>query len=486
MKTQVETLEDNKTKVQVEIPASEVDKKLNAVYKDIARKYNFPGFRKGKAPRQVIDGAFGKEAVLAQATEDLINDAYPQVIEQERLYPVGSPDFTNDDMVEPGKDFTFEFTVGKKLEVELTSYEPIELEVPSAEVNDAEIDDQLEAISHHYMDYSDAKSGTAFSKENFAILDIKATKEDGTDIESLTSQSRFYVPDGGLFSSAFDEEVYGMKAGDEKKFALDVPEDEDAMLMSDLAGQKIAFEVKCTNIQVQSAPDISDEWVKNNMGFESVSQLRDEIKKSISNQKESVIPQIKENSCAAKLVERVEEDVPEDMAQEAESELLQDFFSQLQKQGISFDAYLAGRGIDSDQFKEDIKLQANDEAKQQLALDAWAKKFNIEVTDEEVTAEFEHAGVDNPKKVEEEWRKSGRLYLIREGIVRRKAMENVIETAKITETEYKKDKDAEENPKEKDAEEEADKKSKSTKTKDAKTKDAANKEKDAEEDAKKD
>ena len=109
---------------------------------------------------------------------------------------------------------------------------------------------------------------------------------------------------------------------------------------------------------------------------------------------------------------------------------------------MSFDAYLAARGIDSDQFKQDIKMQAEDEAKQQLALDAWAKKFDIDVTDEEVTLEFERAGVDDPKKVEEDWRKSGRLYLIREGIVRRKAMENVIETAKVTEKEFAKDDDS--------------------------------------------
>lgn len=441
MKTKVEKLEDNKLKVEVEVPAKDVDEKLNRVYKELAGKYNFPGFRKGKAPRGVIDNALGKDAVLAQATEDVINDAYPEVIEQERLYPVGSPDFANAGMIDPGKDFKFEFTIGDKPEVELTSYDAVEIEIPSSDVNDAEIDDQIETISRHYMEYKDAPKSTKFSKDNFADLDIKATKEDGTVIDALTSENRFYVPGGGLFSNDFDEEVYGLKAGDTKNFTLDVPKDEDAMLMSDLGGQKVDFEVKCINVKKQEMPELTDEWVKNNMGFDTMSDLRAEIKKQISEQKESVIPRIKENACAAKLIERVEGDIPDNMAEEAESELLQDFFTQLQQQGMTFDGYLAARGIDSDQFKQDIKMQAEDEAKQQLALDAWAKKHDIDVTDEEVTLEFERSGVEDPKKIEKEWKKSGRLYLIREGIVRRKAMENVIETAKVTEKEFTKEED---------------------------------------------
>lgn len=439
VKTKVETLDDNKIKVEVEVPASDVDAKVASVYKEVASKYNFPGFRKGKAPRGVIDNALGKETVLAQATEDVINDAYPEVIEKERLYPVGSPDFGNAGMVTPGEDFKFEFTIGAKPEVELTSFDPVEIEIPAMDVNDAEIDDQIETISRHYMDYKDAPASTKFSKDNYTDLDIKATKEDGEEITALTSEGRFYVPGGGLFSEGFEKEVFGMKAGEEKKFTLDVPEDEEAMLMSDLGGQKVDFEVKCVAVKEQAMPELTDEWVKNNMGFDTMADLRAEIKKSLTEQKESVIPRIKENACAAKLVERVEGDIPDSMAEEAESELLQDFFAQLQQQGMSFDAYLAARGIDSDQFKQDIKLQAADEAKQQLALDAWAKKFGIDVTDEEVTLEFERAGVSDPKKVEDEWRKSGRLYLIREGIVRRKAMENVIETAKVTEKEFSKE-----------------------------------------------
>jgi len=124
------------------------------------------------------------------------------------------------------------------------------------------------------------------------------------------------------------------------------------------------------------------------------------------------------------------------MVEENETVLLQEFFTQLQRQGMNFDAYLKQAGISSDQFKADVKLQAIDEVKQKLALDAWARHFEIEATPEEVSHEFVIAGLDDPKAVEEEWRKSGRLHLIREGIVRSKAMDDVLDKAVVTRVDF--------------------------------------------------
>lgn len=433
VESSVEILDGNKTKVTVTVDAKAVDEKVKRVYREFAGKYNFPGFRRGKAPRAVIDNAVGRETVLAQVTEDVINDAYPEAVECQRLFPVGSPDFGSPDPVVPGEAFTFEFTVGMKPEVELTSYEPVQIELPPAGATEAEVDNEVEALMRHYETYDNDESSSVLTEDKYADLKMKATKEDGSEIAALTSDARFFVPAGGLFSEAFDREVLGMKKDETKTFSLDIPEDESAVLLSDLAGQTVNFEVTCSVVKTKHTPELTDEWVKDTFGFDTVDSLKGDIEKSITEQKDAVIPRIKENACAAKLVERVEDDVPDDMAEEAESELLQDFFQQLQRQGVSFDAYLASRGIDSDQFKKDIKMQAQDEAKQQLALDAWARKHGIEVTDADVSLEFERAGVEDPKKTEEEWRRAGRLYLLREGIMRRKAMEDVMDKAEVTE-----------------------------------------------------
>lgn len=440
MEASIEKLDGNQIKVTATVPAADVDAKLKSVYKELAGKYNFPGFRKGKAPRRVIDNALGSEVAVAQATEDVVNDAYPEIIEAQGLFPVGTPDFSGVDAVEAGSDFTFSFTIGTKPEVELTSYDAIEIEVPPAGVTDEEIDSEVEYMTRHYETYSDAAATAKLSAKYYADLDITAKDADGNAIDVLTDSKQFFAPGGGLFSEAFEKEVFGMKKGEERSFDLEVAEDEEALLLSDLAGKTISFDVKCIVVKKKTKPELTDEWVKENLNFDTLEDLRSEIASAMTSQKEQIMPRIKENACKVALVERVTDDVPENMVEEAESDLLQDFFTQLQQQGMTFDAYLAARGIDNDQFKQDVKRQAEDEAKEQLALDAWARKKGIEVTEDDVREEFVRAGLKDADKMVEDWRKSGRLYLIREGISRRKAMDDVMETAKVTEVEPKGDK----------------------------------------------
>lgn len=433
MEITLENLEDNKVKAIVTIDKTAVKSKVDLIYKDFAKKYNFPGFRKGKAPRPVIDNAFGKEAILAQATENIINDAYPKVIEEKRIFPVGSPDFNDPGLLSDGKDFTFEFTQAVKPAYKLTSYDPIEVEVPGVDVTEKEVTDQITEIVERYESYEDAPKTKKLSGDECADIIIKATKEDGEDVVGLSSENVFFSPGTGVYSDAFEAELKGMKAGDTKKFDLDVDKDEASILMTDVAGQKISFEVTCNTVKTKTKPELTDEWVKETLGIESVDDLRKEIEQSIKAQKEDVVPRIKENACSLELVKRFDGDVDEAMVEQTESQLLQDFFTQLQRQGISFDNFLMMQGIDSDQFKQDVKKQATDNVKQDIALDAWASNAGIEATDEEVTLEFERAGLEDPKKTEQEWKDEGRLYLIREGIIRSKAMEDILSNAKVKE-----------------------------------------------------
>ena len=436
METKVEALQDNKVKVTVTVDAKEVDNRIKKAYKDFANKYNFPGFRKGKAPRPVIDNALGAEYVLATVSEDVINTAYPQSVEAEKLFPVGNPEFGNAGLVEAGKDFTFDFTVSVKPEIELTSYDAVEIELPVAGCSEAEVSEQIEQLREHYQTFEDASAATKFKTENHAELAIKATDEDGETIEPLESESRLYAPGAGMMNEAFDAEVLGMKKGQTKEFSLDIAEDESAVLLSPYAGKKINFEVTCVVVKKQTLPEVTDEWAKDVLGFESVEDLKARIAESVEAQKAGLLPRMKENACYVELVKRFEGDAPQNMVEEAETSLLQEFFTQLQQAGVNFDTYLMQQGITADEFKADVKLQAADEAKHQLALDAWARHAGIEATDEEVSREFELAGVENPAALEKEWRETGRLYLIREGIVRRKAVESVMEGAVVTEVDY--------------------------------------------------
>ena len=435
METKVEALQDNKVKVTVTIDAKEIDNRIKKAYKECAQKYNFPGFRKGKAPRAIIDNALGAEFVRINVTDEVVNGFYPLAIDAENLYPAGKPEFEDPALVENGKEFTFAFVQPVKPEYQLSSYEPAEIKLPAEGASDAEVDEQIAALTQHYFTLEDAPAATKVKEENSVELAIKATDDNGEAIESLASESRTYAIGSGLFPATFDAEILGMKKGQSKEFTIDVPPAGESLLMAGLAGktQQVKFEVEVKVVKKKVLPDLTDEWVKETLGFEDVADLRARMADSITAQKEDILPRMKENAVLAVLADRLEGEVPAALVEEAEANLLQDFFGQLQRAGMNFDTYLMQQGITSAEFKEDVKKQAEDVAKQDLALDAWARNKGIVITEEELDIEFARAGAADPAALKEEWRNNGQLYLIRQGMLRQRAVIDVIETAVVTE-----------------------------------------------------
>ena len=440
MNTKVEALDNNQVKISFTIEASEVDARIKRTYKDFAKRYKFPGFRPGKAPRPVIDNMIGSEAVRATVTDDLVNEAYPAALNDNDLIALFAPenDFATD-MVEEGKDFKFTSTIQVKPVVELSSYDPVAISLPSSEANDEEIDKQVEELRSYYHDFKDAPANAKVKKDDFVEVTTVVTNSNGEAVPSLSAERRLYQLGVNLFPASFDAELIGMKKGESKSFDLDLTND-TSMIASTMGEDKGMhhFEVTVDVVKKKILPEVTDEWAKENFGFESIADMREKIAAGIKEQKEQAVPRRKENECLAELAKRVAVEVPESMAELQESNLLQAFYTQLQNTGMTFDQYLEAMDLTSEKFKEDMKQQASDMVKQDLALDAWARHNKITVTDEEVSAEFEKANLDDPAAVEKEWRASGRIPMIREGILRSKAMLDVAEKAKVTEEKPKK------------------------------------------------
>ena len=337
LKSEVTKVSDTRVKVSAEVDADTVSKELNVQYKKYANKYKFPGFRAGHAPRPVIDNAVGKETVYLDATEEVLNDAYHVLIEQESLRPVGEPNFEgkeNEMLVEDKKPFKFEFELEVSPVVELESYEPVEAYLPPTE----------------------------------------ATAED------IESQINLYKGYAG----------------------------------------------------VEEGEDLTEEIIKEKMGFESEEKLREAIKGLVENEKKGALPRLKEDVVSLKLRERVEVDPTDEMVDYINNVLLNEMFRNLQQYGLTFDQYLASRKMTSDEFYDDVQKQAIDEAKTRMALDAWVRHFNLATTEEDITEEFEKAGIKDVEKTKKEWAESGRLWRLREAIERSKAVENAVEGAKFT------------------------------------------------------
>ena len=337
LKTNVEKVNDTRVKVSGEVDANTVSNALNRHYKAYANKYKFPGFRPGKAPRQIIDNAVGKETVYLDATEDVLNSAYNILVEKESLRPVGKPDFEgkdNEALVEDKKPFKFEFELEVTPVVELDSYDPVEGYLPPVEASEEDIKTQMD--------------------------------------------------------------MYRGFAG------------------------------------LQEDDELTDEIVKDKMGFESIEKMKEAVSEYVQKEKEASLPRLKEDVVSLKLRERVNAEPTDEFVDFVNEILLNDMYQNLQRMGATFDQYLANRKMSADEFYEDVKRQAYDEAKTRMALDAWVQHFELQATETEIDAEFAKAGITDATSMKKLWGETGRLWRLKEAIERTKAVENAVDTAKFT------------------------------------------------------
>ena len=445
MNTNVELLEDNRAKIEVTVEASEIGSRFNRTYKEIAKKNSFPGFRKGKAPRAVIDAAFGADYIAATVTEDVVNDTTPLAIDESNLFPVGQAQFDEIDSASADQDFTFSFTIALRSEIELSSYDPVAIDMPAAEVSDAELDMQYDAIIDQYAQFEDAGTHAKAADGNRLVISMQAATDAGAQVDHLTSEEFQYTIGSGLMPEAFDEKLTGVTVGEKLEFSLPVSED-TAVYLKELVGktESVSFDIEVKEIKAKAAPTVDDAWVADNFGFETVAEFRERIAESLNQQKVEFLPRLKEDRVLAVLLERVTDEAPQVMVEQEEQELLQEFFQQLQRSGQTYDAYLKAQGLTADQVKDDIKEQAAEVVKQSLALDAWARHFDITCDENDIQAEFIKASADEWERLYESWKKTGRLHLVREGVLRTKAMEAAVEGAVVTEVPFEANNETEE------------------------------------------
>ena len=436
MDIKVEALEGNRAKVTVTVDENVITDRVKTQYKEFANRYNFPGFRRGKAPRPVIDSMLGKDAVCATVTDDIVKDHFPKAIDESGIYPVGEPDFGEEELelVKDKQAYTFCFEVGVKPTPELSDYEPVAIEMPHEGATDEQIDEDIDALLEHYYDIVDAPANTKVKEDKYVDMKITATDDNGDVIDSITSESSQYGIGSGLYPKAFDDELIGLKKGDTKQFTMDIPSEPTAMTAS-LMGKTTAinFDVEILQVKKKKLPELTDEWVKEKIGYDSIEVLRQEMAEDIVTSQSQTFPRLKESRVLTALAERLGGEVPADLVEENEATLLQDFFQQLQRGGLTLDAYLQQLGISSQQFRDDVKQQAEDMTKQDLALDAYAAHAGLEVTDDDIREEFKNAGSSDPESLMQQWRENGQMYLIRQGILRQKAIKELIDSAIVTE-----------------------------------------------------
>ena len=414
-------VENQQLTATVTIPAADVDAAIKQAYRDCAKKYRFPGFRPGKAPRPVIDNMLGKGFAHAQATNDVIAANEAAVLNELDIVPVSDPHYQDDlDMVKDHEDYVYKVDFKLRPSAGLSSYDAVSIEMPPAEVTESEIDAQIEMLLGYQARFEDVED-RGIEQDDFVTLAIKDVK----NAEDLASESRYVMVGSGSVPEAVDEGIRGMKKDETKEISW-TPEGDDA--------EEKTVEVTVTSLKTRVVPELTDELAKDAFGFDDIAAMRDAVKIEIDQDKKAQLPGLKENRAVAALAERLElEEVDADYAETVFKELGQTFLQNIAARGMNLDQWLQANRITSEQFIADLHHQADDVARESLALDALARHLEIEVTEEDVDKEFENAGVEDAEASKASFIAEGRMPAVRDSIRRSKACDWLVENAQVTE-----------------------------------------------------
>lgn len=419
--------EDGKTQVAIELTEQEVKKHIDSFFKDLA-KNRIPGFRPGKAPRKVLERNFGgHEAIYAEITSDMVNEVLPLALDSKDVIFIDDPKLVDEkiESVEDGKPYTFEVYGEVAPKLTLTSVEPVEIEMPPATATDEEVEAQLESLRDYYYEFEEVDR--AAEEGDYVMMSIDA-KADGVAVDALNSPSRLVELGSDALPKELTDQVLGMKKDETKEFDFEVAEDDEQL--ADFKGKTIHAEVTVSKVQTKELPTLDEEFAKR-IGFDTLEQTREEIVNQINSQRERQLPELKERRCVEALAKRIEGEIPESYINYSRDEVLREFFNNLQSAGITFDQFLAQRGISADEFHADLDDEAKENAEQSLALDALFEARGMELTDADIDEQFQV--VDDPAAARKSWEESGRMSLLREGIRRSKAAQWLIDNAIVTE-----------------------------------------------------
>ena len=427
MNVTVNEVDQHQVTLHIELPAAEAKKGAAAAVKNLANKVNIPGFRKGKAPRMILESYLGKDAVKEEINDVLINKAYNDALNEKDITPVSDPE-VKIISEEKGQDFVFEITVTKKPEVKLGEYKGIQAAKEEAEVTDEQVAEELAKMQKSHSKLVVAPEGTEIADEDFAIIDFKGTV-DGEAFEGGEGKSYPLQIGSGSFIPGFEDQLKGLKAGDQKDVKVTFPED---YFEAKLAGKEAVFAVTINDVKRSEVPAIDDEFAKEVGKFDSLDALKEDIKKRLASQAHFQAVEKFNNDVLKTVVDNAEVDIPAVMVDTKVDQMVDEMSMRLETQNLSLEYYLKYTNSDMDKLKEQYRQPATDNVKMDLVLEAIAKAENIQVQDMDLQAEIftmaQNFGAD-PKEVYNIIVKERRVPMLIQSVGRKKAASFVLQNA---------------------------------------------------------
>lgn len=383
MNVTTEKIENHKVVLTIEVPAEELDKGIKAACKSLANRVNIPGFRKGKAPRRILEMNIGKEAILDEAFDRVAQKAFDEALKQENLDPVDRPQV---DIVtlEEGKDVVFKATITPVPEVTLGEYKGLKVAKDAVEVKDEQVEEQVKNILNHHAKMVDAEEGATVANDDFITLDFKG-EVDGVAFAGGEGKDYPLQIGSHSFIDTFEDQLVGLKVGEEKDVNVTFPEEYHA---KDLAGKAAVFHCKINSIKHKEMPELTDKFVKASTSYESIEDMKAKLRENIEKNAQREADTKRRNEILKQATDNITVDIPEVMVENRVSNMIQELSVNLENQGMNLDAYLKYANMDMAKLREQYKESAAIAVKTDLMLDAVAKAEDIKVENADINAEI--------------------------------------------------------------------------------------------------
>lgn len=370
-----------RAKVTVEITRAELEPAINKVYLKVRKDISMPGFRKGKAPRMVIEAAYGKHVFFEDAIEEMFSDIYKECVLSQDIKPVGRPSVSKLDIAD---DDSVTMVIDTDLypEVTLGQYKGLEVEKAEAAVDASEVDAEIDRMAKNIAQIITVDR--AAKDGDTAVIDFEGFK-DGVAFDGGKGEAYELKLGSGSFIPGFEEQVVGMSAGEEKDIDVTFPENYHA---KELAGAPVVFKVKLHEVKETVVPEKDDEFVKDVSEFDTMAELRADIEKKILDEKQNGIDRAFENAAIEKAVANMTVEIPDSMVEEELDHELERMDYELRSQGASLEAYANMMGGNLDNIRNSLRPSALNTVKTNVMLDAVVDAEKLEVSEEECEEEY--------------------------------------------------------------------------------------------------
>ena len=382
MSLQVEKLEKNMAKLTIEVSAEDLDKAMEKAYQKQKSRISLPGFRKGKAPRKMIESMYGKGVFMEDAVNSLVPQEYTKALGECDLEIVSQPEI-NVTQMEPGKALIFTADVAVKPEVTLGDYKGVEVPKSEITVTDEEVDAEVKKEQDKNA-RTVAVEDRAAANGDITTIDFEGFV-DGVAFEGGKGTDYALTLGSGTFIPGFEDQLVGANTGDHVEVKVTFPEEYQA---KELAGKEAVFQCDVKKIETKEVPELDDEFAKDVSEFDTLAEYKEDVKKKLTEKKEKEARTAKENAAVDKAIENAQMDIPELMTKTECRQMMDDFSRRMQQQGLSMEQYFQFTGQSMDKMMEDMKPQALKRIQTRLVLEKVAEAENIQPSEEEITEEI--------------------------------------------------------------------------------------------------